>query len=290
MPSSEKSQLLKRDPYADIEANPSSYQTEHDDLAHNHHIDDDNHNQYGDFIKSIVYGGLDGIITTFATVTSVAGADLNPLVVVVLGVSHLVADGISMGTGDAMSTQAELDLSKSERRRERLEMQQNLHGEMNEMINMYVQKGIKRNDAETIVHTLSKYPNQFLDSMMSEELGMPPSHHLVETTPIKSGLVTMTSFMIFGSVPLLPYLIALIPWFSDFFTDQIQLWSAIVMTIITLFILGVVKGKVSAVKNIWWSGFQMAANGTLAAVIGFIIGNLLSKAFDLDSQIPAGTD
>jgi len=285
----EKSKLLKRDPYDDVEANHSTYQTD-EDAAHNHHQEDETHNQYGDFIKSIVYGGLDGIITTFATVSSVAGASLSPLVVVVLGVSHLVADGLSMGTGDAMSTQAELDLSKSERRRERLEMQQNLHGEMQEMINLYERKGVKRNDAETIVRTLSKYPNQFLDAMMSEELGMPPSHHLVETTPIKSGLVTMLSFIAFGSVPLLPYLIALIPWFKHYLTEEIQLWSAIVMTVITLFVLGVVKGQVSAVRNIWWSGFQMAANGSFAAILGYLIGYLLGKAVNIDEQVPPGTD
>jgi hypothetical protein len=47
-------------------------------------------------LKSIVYGGLDGIITTFATVTSVAGADLSPLLVLVFGIAHLIADGLSM--------------------------------------------------------------------------------------------------------------------------------------------------------------------------------------------------
>ncbi len=47
-------------------------------------------------LKSIIYGGLDGIITTFATVTSVAGADLSVLVIIVLGIAHLFADGLSM--------------------------------------------------------------------------------------------------------------------------------------------------------------------------------------------------
>lgn len=288
MTSSEKSRLLQRDPYADLEANSnqSSYQTSEDQT---NSTPEDNHNQYGEHVKSIVYGGLDGIITTFATVTSVAGADLSPLVVVVLGVAHLFADGLSMGVGDSQSTQAELDLAKSERRRERAEMQQNLHGEIQEMVDAYVQKGVKRSDAETVVRTLAKYPNQFLDAKMSEDLGMPPKHHLVETTPLKSGLITMSSFMVFGSVPLMPYLIALIPFFSEFFTVKVQLWSAIVMTIITLFLLGVVKGKVSAVKSIWWSGVQMAANGSFAAILGWLAGYLLGKALDLDSQVPPGT-
>jgi hypothetical protein len=63
---------------------------------------EEGHSETGEYIKSIVYGGLDGIITTFATVTSVAGADFTAAVVVVLGISHLFADGLSMGLGDAM--------------------------------------------------------------------------------------------------------------------------------------------------------------------------------------------
>ena len=122
--------------------------------------DSESHSTYGEHIKSIVYGGLDGIITTFATVTSVAGAQLSPVVIVVLGISHLVADGLSMGTGDAMSSQAEIDLNKSERRRERWEMENNLKGEVDEMIDLYVSKGVKRTDAETIIRTMSHYPKQ----------------------------------------------------------------------------------------------------------------------------------
>lgn len=34
------------------------------------------HDTFGEFVKVIVFGGLDGIITTFAVVSSIAGADL----------------------------------------------------------------------------------------------------------------------------------------------------------------------------------------------------------------------
>lgn len=66
--------------------------------------------------SALSYGGLDGIITTFATVTSVAGAELSASVIVVLGISHLFADGLSMGMGDAMSSQAELGQSRARAR------------------------------------------------------------------------------------------------------------------------------------------------------------------------------
>jgi len=58
-------------------------------------------------IKSIVYGGMDGIITTFSVVSGVAGAGLNPAITLVLGFANLFSDGISMGVGDYFSSRAE---------------------------------------------------------------------------------------------------------------------------------------------------------------------------------------
>lgn len=51
-------------------------------------------------LKSIVFGANDGIITTFAVVAGVAGANLSTQIVLIMGISNMVADGISMGIGD----------------------------------------------------------------------------------------------------------------------------------------------------------------------------------------------
>jgi VIT1/CCC1 family predicted Fe2+/Mn2+ transporter len=42
-----------------------------------------------------VYGGLDGIVTTFAVVSGVAGAELGVHVVLIMGLANLFADGFS---------------------------------------------------------------------------------------------------------------------------------------------------------------------------------------------------
>eukprot|EP00966_Prymnesium_polylepis_P240705 5566630-Prymnesium_polylepis.1 len=46
---------------------------------------DEKHSKGGAFIKSIVYGGLDGIVTTFAVVAGAAGGGFGPNVVIVMG-------------------------------------------------------------------------------------------------------------------------------------------------------------------------------------------------------------
>lgn len=49
------------------------------------------------YLKHFIYGGLDGIITTFATVTSVTGANLSPAIALMVGMARLFADAMSMG-------------------------------------------------------------------------------------------------------------------------------------------------------------------------------------------------
>src|SRR4030095_15365368 len=59
------------------------------------------------YIRDIVYGANDGLITTFAVVSGVAGGSLSTLAVVVVGAANLVADGISMGAGNFLAIRAD---------------------------------------------------------------------------------------------------------------------------------------------------------------------------------------
>lgn len=58
-------------------------------------------------LKAAVYGANDGIVTTFAVVAGVAGAQLAPEVVLILGIGNMVADGLSMGLGDFLGENSE---------------------------------------------------------------------------------------------------------------------------------------------------------------------------------------
>lgn len=230
----------------------------------------ENHMNGGGHIKSAVYGGLDGIITTFATVTSVAGSGLPHAVILIIGLAHLVADGLSMGLGDMLSSQAEADLVNHERKREVWEFENYPEGEIEEMVELYEKKGIASDDAKLVVNTLAKYKEAFIDIMMVEELNLMPVDE--DDSPLMGGVVTFVSFMIFGIVPLLSYLVNLIPGLN--MSPDTALYASCVLTVITLFMLGAVKG--SFVGQKWWqSGISMAVNGSIAASCGWVIGYLL---------------
>lgn len=67
----------------------------------------------GRYLAEVIYGANDGIITTFAVVSGVAGAALNPSIVLVLGAANLFADGFSMGMSNYLSRRSELDYQRS---------------------------------------------------------------------------------------------------------------------------------------------------------------------------------
>jgi VIT1/CCC1 family predicted Fe2+/Mn2+ transporter len=56
---------------------------------------------------SFVYGATDGTVTTFAIISGVMGAALSPAVVLLLGVSNVLADGFSMAASAYLSKSTE---------------------------------------------------------------------------------------------------------------------------------------------------------------------------------------
>lgn len=62
----------------------------------------------GHYLRDVVLGANDGVVTTMAIVAAAAGAALSPRVALVLGVANLVADGFSMGVGSYLSLKSEL--------------------------------------------------------------------------------------------------------------------------------------------------------------------------------------
>ena len=234
--------------------------------AHSLEAQERHKSEGGQYIKSAVYGGLDGIITTFAVVAGVAGASLDASVVLILGFANLIADGLSMAIGDYLSTKAEQEYQRAERRREAWEIKHYPEGEKKEMIELYTAKGVPQQDAETIVGILSRHEEAWLDVMMVEELGLVDS----DESPAKNGVVTFFSFAIFGFVPLLAYVgVRLLP--------SLPLSSfamASLLTGLTLFVLGATKVRVTG-RNWMRSGLETLLVGGIAASAAYGVGALL---------------
>lgn len=55
------------------------------------------------YLRDMVYGAIDGIVTTFAVVAGVTGGSLSARAVLIVGLANLFADGLSMGVGNYLS-------------------------------------------------------------------------------------------------------------------------------------------------------------------------------------------
>lgn len=221
----------------------------------------------GQFLKSFVYGGLDGIITTFAVVAGVAGASLDASIILILGFANLIADGIAMAFGDFLSTRAEQQYQAAERTREEWELENYPEGEKKEMIGIYIEKGLSQEEAETVVDIFARHPPVMVDAMMAEELGIIEE----KGAPLGNSLVTFGSFVVFGFIPLLIFVA------DHLFELNVEglPWSCL-LTGATLFSLGVAKARFS--MSHWWkSGMEMLLLGGTAAVAAFFIGRAIES-------------
>ncbi len=64
------------------------------------------------YLPEFIYGGIDGVVTTFAIVAGVVGAGLNPGIVLILGFSNVLADGFSMASSNFLAERAETRMGR----------------------------------------------------------------------------------------------------------------------------------------------------------------------------------
>jgi len=230
----------------------------------------------GKYVKSLVFGGLDGIITTFAVVAASKGGSLSTEIVLLMGFANLFADGLSMGFGDFLSSKAEHEYATTEKKREKWEFDNFPEGEKREMVEIYMQRGMKEEDATIIIETMSKYEDIFVDVMMVEELGLMPPE---EESSFMNGLVTFVAFSLFGFVPLMPYLIGRL---AKSGSEDALFVSACALTAFTLFSLGAAKAKFTNQAQVK-SGFFMLMNGGLAAICAYLVSWGISEGLGVKS-------
>ena len=225
------------------------------------------HSPSGRYIKSFVYGGLDGTITTFAVVAGVAGASLSSSVVLILGFANLVGDGISMAFGDYLSSKAEKEYGRAERKKEEIAARFP-KVEKKSIINLFLEQGFSKRDAEKIGGVVCKNKKVCVDLMLAYELGIAKK----KTYPLKNATTTFGSFVLFGFIPLIAYIFSK----NVFIFQQGTFFIASLFTALTLFSLGAVKCKVTKMNWIR-SGFEMLLVGGLAAFAAYFIGYFISN-------------
>ena len=220
----------------------------------------------GKYLKDVVFGASDGIVTTFAIVSGVEGAHLPSSVILLLGFAKVFADAISMAVGNYISTKSEVEYIKKEREREEWEIEHVPEGEVEEIRQIYKKKGFQGKDLERAVKVVTSDKKVWTDTMMLHELGLVES----DKTPVTSSIATFVAFIIAGIVPLIAFVLALfIPGLA---ANSFLL--SIVLTGATLFIIGALRSSVTGISKLR-SGLEMLLISGLAASVAYLIGYLL---------------
>lgn len=220
-------------------------------------------NQY---LKETVYGGIDGIVTTFAVVSGFAGAshmlsDIKyPLVVVLLfGLANLFADASSMGLGEYLSTRSESKLYHSEYVKVSSDIISDQKKKQDESMTVLQEQGFSTEDAQIQLDIYARYPDMWAQFLLQYqyEIDMPEDH------PALGALATFFAFLVFGTIPLLPYLL--------FLQSPYVFVASIVFTLFALVLLGVLRARVTR-EVLWKSIAEVTAIGVLAASVAYVVG------------------
>eukprot|EP00752_Nemacystus_decipiens_P008012 g7159.t1 len=236
---------------------------------------DEAHSEQGDYLKAMVFGGLDGILTSFAIVAGAAGGRLPVAVVLVLGFSNIFADALSMGVGEYLSSKAHNEYVMAEKRREEWELKNHREGEILEMVEIFEERGMSRQDAEDVIEKMAKYDDFFVNLMMNEELGLQVPTG--EDDTVKEGFVMFLSFAFFGAMPLLGYVI--VPLIKPDSSPAVLFLVACLVTGASLFGMGAIKSQFGT-RHWCTSGTEMLFLGGCCAGLAFEIGKGVDMLLD----------
>lgn len=121
------------------------------------------------------------------------------------------------------------------------------------------------------MNTLGKYP----DILVEEKLGMVGPEQ--REKPWKNGVITFVAFLVFGSAPILAFIV-LIPFTSS---DKIKFIGACVLSAVALALLGIAKAKIAAQNYAASMGITLL-NGLIAASAAYAIGWTLRNVAALE--------
>ncbi len=209
------------------------------------------------YLRDWIYGGIDGSVTTFAVVSGVAGAQLSPLVIMVMGFANLLADGFSMAASNFLGTKAEHEDLKRIEAIEHRHIDLAPEGEREEIRQIFLNKGFEGDDLERVVDLVTADRDRWVRTMLTEEYGLPQEVR----SPWLAATSTFSAFVVCGLMPLLPFLFGL---------DN-SLGLSAVITGAVFFVIGSVKSRWST--SSWWSsGLSTLMVGAIAGILAYTTG------------------
>ena len=150
------------------------------------------------WLRAAVLGANDGIISTASLIVGVAAAAATRNDVLIAGVAGLVAGAMSMSAGEYVSVSSQSDTEQADLARECKELSQDPKGELDELTEIYVKRGLDQSLARQVAQQLMG--KDALTAHARDELG------ISETTaarPVQAALTSAATFSVGAAMPLL---------------------------------------------------------------------------------------
>lgn len=219
------------------------------------------HSSSGNWIGDAIYGVNDGLTAVFGIVSGVAAATTSNEAVVVAGVAGLLSSALSMGASAYLANKSEREVFEAELAREKRELELHPEEEQEELELFYQLKGFTEDEAKTLAARIAKQPEQFLQTLAREELGLSEERL---PNPVLSAAIGTISTAVGAFVPVLPFLLM---------SGGSALITSAIVSILGHFLVGAAKSLVTA-RSWWKSGLEMTVVAILVAGLAYGVGAL----------------
>ena len=214
----------------------------------------------GGWLRPTVFGMVDGLVSNFALIAGVAAASDGARPVVLAGVAGLLGGAFSMSTGEYISVRSQNESMQAEVEVERHELIHNAEAELEELTQIYINRGVDPELAQLVAEQLSADPKQALEIHAQEELGV-DIHDLPD--PKVAAVSSLASFAIGAFIPLLPFLFA---------AKMLPLAAA--LALLGLFVTGALTARFTT-RAWWYAGGRQMLLGLVTAVVTYGVGHLV---------------
>ena len=222
-----------------------------------------------EYLGQIVYGGNDGIVTTFAIVSGFAGAGadgaarVGALAVLLFGLANLCADAVAMGLGAYLSDRSQREVFFRQRQAAMSRIEREPQAAEAAMRDLLSRQGVTGADAQEMTAILARNPRLMADMVLHYGLGVSDPGG---GSPVGRALVTFLSFLALGSIPILPFIL------SEPSTTTFG--ASVVATAAALVLLGLLRWRATGERFRQAMGETLAV-GLICAVVAYLVGTVV---------------
>jgi len=180
------------------------------------------------------------------------------------GFAGLVAGAMSMSAGEYVSVSSQSDIEKADIARETKSLEQNPETEINELVQIYEERGLSAQTVRTVALELTEH--DALGAHVRDELGL---SEVLSARPFEAALASGMTFSVAAAVPLVAAVLA--PAGSI-------ITAVLAVTVLALIVLGALgayaggapKGP-AMLRVVVWGIFAMAVSALLGRLFGVVV-------------------